>query len=473
MHIDVDTCGRHILIRECKRGFSYKMMRKRESVRDSGETGATKGAGMGRPILAGALVLLAGIALTLVLGPLGGAPVAQEEIVQEEVGDEVTFYRDIVPILQEHCQECHRPNFIGPLPLITYDDVSNVAPLIQEALELRTMPPWGAAVGYGEFKNERVMTRREINTIYRWVEAGTPEGDVSDQPPPRQFPEGWQLGIPDLELDPGGDFKVRAKGRDFFRSFVLPFSPEEDVYITAIEVIPGAKEVVHHLGIYLDEKGISPELDRKSPGLGFAGDMGFRYDMILDLWAPGGTPRTLGPGLGWHMPAGSYLVMDIHYAPDGETRFDRTRVGIHFAKGPVNKRVYLGVAGNSSFTIPAGARRYWVTAQKHIRQNIHLLAGWPHMHLLGQEMRAWATLPNGSTQPLVWVPNYDFFWQEVYEYKEPLALPKGTVINMVAYYDNSTENPLNPYEKPRDISFGQRANDEMAYYYYYYTVDNE
>jgi hypothetical protein len=254
---------------------------------------------------------------------------------------------------------------------------------------------------------------------------------------------------------------------------VLPFSPDEDVWITGIEIIPGAKEVVHHLGIYLDTEGISLKLDKMTKEIGFPGDMGASYESIIDLWAPGGIPQQLEPGVGWLMPAGSHLVMDIHYAPDGEVRYDRTRVGIHFAKGKVRQNIYLGVAGKSYFTIPAGEKRYKLTGEQKIRNDIHIISGWPHMHYLGKEMKVWATLPNGNTIPLIWVPNYDFHWQQVYTLAEPLAIPKDSWIRLEAYYDNSTDNPLNPYDKPRDIRFGQRADDEMCYFYYYYTLDDE
>ncbi len=441
-----------------------------EDNRDSETTetiNASDGAGSLRSILLGVGILLVGILFTLLLKPLGGSPVAQDDVPQD-----VTYYRDIAPIIQDNCQACHRPNSIGPFSLMTYEEVADFAPLIGEVTRLRIMPPWGAAEGYGEFKNKRVLTQKQIDTIARWVVAEAPAGNPLDQPPPINFPEEWQLGTPDLELDPGGDFKVRARGSDFFRSFVLPFNPEEDVWISAIEVIPGAKEVVHHLGIYLDTEGISPKLDRQSAGLGFAGDMGFNFK-IIDLWAPGGSPRFLEEGLGWLMPAGSYLIMDIHYSPDGETHLDRTRIGVYFAKGPVNKRVRIAEAGNSTFEIPAGATHHEVTARQQIRRDITIIAGWPHMHNLGKEMKAWATLPNGEIEPLVWVPNYDFHWQQVYDFKEPLALPEGSSINLIAYFDNSTNNPENPYEKPRTIRFGQRAKDEMCYFYYYYTIDEE
>jgi hypothetical protein len=165
--------------------------------------------------------------------------------------------------------------------------------------------------------------------------------------------------------------------------------------------------------------------------------------------------------------------MDIHYAPVGDVYFDRTSVALHFAKWPVDKQVRLGVAGNTVFEIPAGAKNHLVTAKQIIRNDIHVLSGWPHMHYLGKEMKVWATLPDGETIPIMWVPDYDFHWQQVYQLKEPLALPEGSNINLTAFYDNSEDNPLNPYKNPRPIRFGQRAQDEMCYFYYYYTEDDE
>jgi hypothetical protein len=436
--------------------------------KESDARNSTSGADFLRPLLLGIGILACGIILTILLKPLGGPPLAQEAMSQD-----VTYHSDIVPILQKHCQTCHRPNRIGPIPLMSYENVADIAPLIAEVTKLRTMPPWGAVENYGEFKNKRVMTQAEIDTIARWVEQGTPAGNPSDEPPPVDFPDDWLLGDPDVVVDPGGDFKVRGRGRDFFRSFVLPFSPEEDMWISAIEFIPDAKEVVHHVGFYLDIEGISLKLDRESPGLGFSGTMGFDYDRIIDLWTPGGTPHVLEPGLGWLMPAGSHIVMDIHYAPDGTTRTDRSQVGIYFAKERVKKEVYLGVAGNTTFEIPAGAENYSIDAKKTIRSDIHILSCWPHMHYLGKEMKVFARLPDGEIEPIVWVPKYDFHWQQIYELAEPLSLPKGSQINLVAVYDNSTNNPENPYKKPRDIRFGQRANDEMCYFYYYYTKDEE
>ncbi len=204
---------------------------------------------------------------------------------------------------------------------------------------------------------------------------------------------------------------------------MLLFNPKEDVCISATEVLPGAKEIVHHVGIYLDTEGVSPKLDDQTPGLGFPTGTSFVYDKILDLWTPGGTPTFMAQVTG--------------------------------------------------LNIPAGAKNYEVTAKQRIRRDIHIVSVWPHMHKLGQEMKVWETLPDKTTQPIIWVQDYDFNWQQVYVLKEPLALPRGSSISLVAYYDNSEDNPKNPYRNPRTIRFGQRANDEMCYFYYYHTVDAE
>ena len=238
-------------------------------------------------------------------------------------------------------------------------------------------------------------------------------------------------------------------------------------------MIPGAPEVVHHLGIYIDTEGKALKLDKETPGLGFRPGISFSSYNILDVWAPGGTPQYLAPGTAFKIPAGSHIVMDMHYMLDGEVHFDRTQIGFYFPKGPIDKHVRLGVVGNRIFEIPPGESRYEVTAKGKIRDNIHLISAWPHMHFLGKEMKVWATLPSGVTEPIVWVQDYKYTWQEVYVLEEPLALPDGSSIGLSAFYDNTAENPLNPHKKPRIVRFGQRAENEMCYFYYYYTVDEE
>jgi hypothetical protein len=388
----------------------------------------------------------------------------------------VTYCRDVAPVLQTNCQECHRPSGIGPFPLLTYVQAKVWASLIADYTHRRVMPPWKAAPDYGEFEGERRLTDAQIQTIAAWVKAGTPEGDPKDLPPPRQFTDGWQLGTPDLVLDAGAPYPVPANQGDVYRAFVLPFHPKKDTWVTAIEVLPGARSVVHHIDLYLDPQGRSPLLDQTSPGLGFP-TAGFGPDLLgevqIDAWAAGAIARFLPPDTAWKIPANAYLVMEVHYSPTPKAVQDRTRIGLHFAKGPIDKRVRTGRIGNVNFRIPAGAAQDEVTAGATLPLDIHVLSVWPHMHLIGRELKATATLPGGIAKPLIWIPDWDVHWQLSYTYKEPQKLSWGSRMDVIAHYDNSANNPNNPNRPPQPIGFGPRTTDEMCYLYFRYTVDRE
>jgi mono/diheme cytochrome c family protein len=388
----------------------------------------------------------------------------------------VTYSRDVAPILQANCQECHRPGGIGPFSLLTYQDAKARAEVIQHYTRQRIMPPWKAADGYGDFQDSRRLTDEQIQTIARWVESGAPEGDPKELPPPRQFIEGWMLGAPDVGLDAGEPFEVPADGEDIYRDFVLPFSPEQDQWVAAVEVRPGSPAVVHHVVLYIDPEGQSPDLDEADPGPGFTvfgTDAGFSPSIWLDGWAPGATPRFLPPGTAWKIPAGSRVVMQVHYHPHGTALQDLTRIGLHFAKGPVEKRVRTSTVGNVEFEIPPGAARHRVTAGGRLPLDITLLSVWPHMHMLGREMKVTATVPGGIAKPMVWIPDWDFNWQQVFAFKEPLKLPQGSRIDLIAYYDNSIRNPNNPNKPPQTVTFGPQSTDEMCFCFFRYTVDRE
>jgi mono/diheme cytochrome c family protein len=389
--------------------------------------------------------------------------------------EQVTFSKDVAPILQANCQECHHPGGIGPFSMMTYESTRPWAKAIQHATGQRVMPPWKAAPGYGEFRNERRLTDEQIRIISAWVDAGAPEGDPKDLPSARVFTDGWRLGTPDVVLDAGESFRVRATGGDFLREFVLTQSFPEDRWVTALEVLPGSPTVVHHVGIVVDPKAKSVVLDTKAAGPGYPGDngLGFTPYTQIDFWTPGGQPRFLPEGTAWKLPANSRLVMEIHYSPDGQVHDDLTRVGLYFARGPVDKRVRFGVAGINTFTVPPGEKRYRLDITQKIPRDVTLLSVWPHMHWLGQEAKATATLPGGDLEPLVWVPKYDFHWQIVYVYKEPVKLPRNSRIDVEVYYDNSADNPRNPNRPPRKVSAGHRTRDEMCLFFYHYTVDAE
>jgi mono/diheme cytochrome c family protein len=388
----------------------------------------------------------------------------------------VPYSRDVAPILQANCQECHRPGGIGPFSLLSYEDARDRAELIRSYTQRRIMPPWKAAEGYGEFADARRLTDAQIQTIAGWVDAGMPEGDPKDLPPPRSFTEGWTLGTPDVALDAGAPYEVKARGPDVYRDFVLPFHPTEDQWISAVEVRPGNGEVVHHVVLYIDPEGQSPALDRAQPGPGFTvfgADAGFHPAVWMAGWGPGTTLRPLPAGTAWKIPAGSYLVMQVHYHSHGHAAKDLTRIGLHFAKGPIDKRVRTSYVGNSEFEIPAGDSRYEVTAGASVPRDISVLAVWPHMHQVGHDMKVGATLPDGTQAPLIWVPEWDFLWQLTYSLKNPLKLPAGSQLDLVAHYDNSTGNPNNPNRPPKTVRFGPQTTDEMCFCFFLYTVDEE
>jgi peroxiredoxin len=389
---------------------------------------------------------------------------------------QVTFSRDVAPILEEKCQSCHRPGEIGPFSLLTYQDASAWAGLIKDYTQRRAMPPWKPVNGFGEFQNPLRLTDAQIRTIAEWTDEGTPQGDPKDMPAPRSFTEGWMLGKPDMVLDAGEPYQVAADGKDVYRNFVLPYVPDHDLWVKAVEVRPDQRAVVHHVILYGDPQGKSVALDAADPGPGYTssgGGPGFWPAEFLGGWAPGNIPGVAPPGIALKIPAHAHLVLQVHYHKNGQARWDRTRVGLHFAREPIEKQARVLPVLNTGLAIPPGAERCEVTAIAHVPMDVTARAIIPHMHLLGREIKVTATLPNGLVKPLVWIRNWDFNWQETYAFKEPVKLPRGTQITVVAYYDNSTKNPNNPNNPPKLVRWGEETTDEMCVAFLGVTVDGE
>jgi hypothetical protein len=385
----------------------------------------------------------------------------------------VTFYRDVLPILQNRCQSCHRPNGAAPFPLMTYEEASAFAPLIKPYVQTRRMPPWKAEP-VAEYLNERRLSEAEIATIVRWVEEGCPEGDQKDAPPPKQFASGWMLGEPDLVLEPDREFRLEATGRDVYRHFVFPTNFPEDKFVTAIEVIPGNPRVVHHVIAFIDTSGRAKQLDGRDgqPGYEAFGGPGFIPAGGLGGWAPGNIPVPLPDGIAYRLPKGATIVIQVHYHKSGKPETDRTKVGIYFAKQPPRQIVHVLPVLNFLFAIPPGAERHEVRAEATFTRDVKVLAVMPHMHLLGREMKVTAILPDGTEKPLVWVRDWDFNWQETYFFKEPLRLPAGTKVQVVAYYDNSEKNPRNPNKPPKWVRWGEQTTDEMCIAFVWFVHDD-
>jgi peroxiredoxin len=388
----------------------------------------------------------------------------------------VTYARDVAPILQASCQGCHRPGEVGPFSLLTYEDARSWAGLIKDYTHRRAMPPWKPADGFGEFRDVRRLTDAQIEMIGRWVDEGTPKGDPRDMPAPRKFVEGWMLGTPDLVLDAGEPYELAADGPDVYRNFVLSHVPDKDQWVKAVEVRPDQRAVVHHVIAYIDPQGKSLALDKEEPGPGYTssgGGAGFFPADFLGGWAPGNTPRFLPPGLGVKVPAGARLVLQVHYHKNGKLLKDRTKIGIHFATDPIRQQVRALPVLNFGLAVPPGDPRHEVKASMPISRDVTLYSVIPHMHLLGREMKLTATLPGGALKPLVWVKDWDFNWQETYVFKEPIQLPKGSRVDLVAYYDNSSGNPNNPNNPPKQVTWGEETTDEMCIAIFGFTVDGE
>jgi peroxiredoxin len=402
----------------------------------------------------------------------------------------VTYYRDVLPILQNHCQTCHRPGEVGPFSLMTYKQAVNWASDIQEYTRSRKMPPWKPVEG-AAFHNERKLTHKEVATLAAWVDGDTPAGNPKDAPAPRKFPEGWQLGKPDLVLTVPEDFQVGPSGNDIFRCFALPTNLSEDKYIAAVEVRPSNPRVVHHALLFIDPDGQARKLEKKEqvrpkketeldrgPGYSSRMGIGFRPRSGMGGWAPGNMPRYLPDGTGYLLPKNSDVVLQIHYHRDGRVEKDRTALGLYFARKPVRTPYRsLTLAGLSKdgwglyFSIPARNPDYILEGNAWVEQDCTVYSVMPHMHLLGKKIKVTLTPPEGKMQTLVAIRDWDYNWQETYVFKIPLKVKAGTRFTVSAHYDNSAKNPNNPNNPPRDVGYGQQTTDEMCFVFLGVTPD--
>ena len=386
-------------------------------------------------------------------------------------GASPTFNRDIAPIVWMHCSQCHRPGEIGPFSLLTYADVKRRATQIGIVTARRIMPPWKPEPGKGEFEGERRLTDGEIDLVQRWIAAGTPEGNPADLPSSIRNPqsafrvEQWQLGTPDLVVAMPAPYTVRASGGDVFRTFVLPIPTSEPRFVKAMEFRPGNPRVVHHANIGIDRTRSSRQLDAKDPEPGYVGGMvpDARYpEGQLLGWTPGQVPHTAPPGMSWRLEPGSDLVLQLHLQPTGKPEALQVSVAFYFTDDPPS-RAPLGLRlGSETIDIPAGDSDYVVRDEYVLPVDVTVLALQPHAHNLARRMEAQATLPDGSTRWLIAIDDWDFRWQDVYRYRTPVALPKGSTIRMRYTYDNSSANPRNPTHPPARVVWGQNTTDEMG-----------
>lgn len=376
---------------------------------------------------------------------------------------DVTYSRDIAPIVSAHCVQCHRPDQAAPFPLLTYKDVSRHALQIVEVTRSRFMPPWKPAPGFGHFRNEQRLTTQEIALLDEWATDGKAEGDPVDLPAPRTFPPGWRLGTPDLILDMTDEFRVPADGPDIHQYYVLPSRLRDNRLVNAIEFQPGTPSVTHHAAFFLDTNGQARRRDAADPESGYRGfgGPGFPHNGTLRSWLPGMSPRVLPRGTGRLIRRGSDIIVEVHYHSSGKVEQDHFKLGLHFAPRAAKQLVVELQVLNKRLRIPAGDRNHRHRAEYVLPVKTTLLDVVPHMHLLGKEMKVTAILPDGRIEKLIWIKEWDFNWQSQYTYVDPVVLPKGSRIVVDAWYDNSAENPLNPHSPPIDVYWGPESNDEM------------
>ena len=403
------------------------------------------------------------------------APAKAAKPVTVALTKDAVTYDKIAPILYSNCSSCHRAGEVAPFALMGYADAKKRAKQIAMVTQQRFMPPWKADEGREKFADAHRLTDEEIALLGKWAAAGAPEGDKAKAPKPPVFASGWQNGTPDVVLQPDAPYQLAAEGDDVYRCFVIPTNYDTDRYIAAMEVRPGTNTVVHHVIAYLDASGGARKLDERDPGPGYTsfGGIGVVPGGMIGGWAPGNVPHLAATGNGVLLPKGTDIVLQVHYHKSGKPENDLTKIGLFFAKGPVDKRIRSMMVVNPLINIPAGNNEYIATASKTITRDVTALGVTPHMHLLGKDMQVTATLPDGTVKKLVHVDDWDFNWQTSYAFKEPIKLPAGTRIDLSARYDNSTNNPTNPTSPPRAVTWGEQTTDEMCIAFVAYTVDKE
>ena len=367
----------------------------------------------------------------------------------------ITYADQIAAIVQRHCVECHREGQIGPFSLTEYEDVAAWSEMIDEVVQEGRMPPWHADPGVGSFKNDRQMSDEEKSLIHRWVQAGGPLGDLGHVPPPREFINEWQLSRkPDLVVPMSDEpFQVPATGTVNYQYFVTDPGFTEDKFVSACEVVPGNRRVVHHVLVFA-----------LPPGKKI---LGVDDDGFLFAYVPGLVAQQVPAGMAKRIPKGSKLLFQVHYTPIGTPQEDLSSLGLIFADpDSITHEVYTASATNRRFTIPPGAADHEVeSTSRPIPVDCVLLCMSPHMHVRGTRFFYEAILPDGTKKPLLSTPRYDFNWQTSYELTESIDLPKGTVIHCVAGFDNSAENPSNP-DPTASVRWGDQTWQEMMIGYF-------
>ncbi len=380
----------------------------------------------------------------------------------------VTFNKQIAPIIYNNCSSCHRPGEAAPFSLLSYPDVAKRARLIATVTESRQMPPWKADVGSYAFKDERRLKDGEIALIQDWVKQGTPEGRAADAPTPPKFASGWMLGEPDLIVEMPAAYHVPADGPDIYRNIALPLGLTEDKWITAIDMKPSARSVVHHVLYFADASGTAHQLPPQGAEPGFSGMRpGGGEAEPLGGWAVGAQPHMWPDGLALPVKKGSDFIVQYHFHPTGKPETEKSVIGFYFAKkAPSRTLVSVQLPPTyslfSGLDIPAGEKDFVIRDSYTLPVALDAVSIGAHAHYIGKQLKMTATLPDGEVKTLLWIKDWDFSWQDRYFFAQPVALPKGTRLDAEVHWDNTAENPRNSSNPPIEVKWGEQSKDEMG-----------
>jgi len=421
--------------------------------------------------MAGGMLLLA---LTCAASSSRHSPVtryaaAKPAGVLDAAAGEVTFNRDIAPILYRSCAGCHRPGESGPFSLLSYEDAKSHARQIAAVTRSRFMPPWLPDPGEPKFADDLRLPEEQIALIQAWLEQGAPEGRPVDLPARPKYVEGWQLGKPDVIVKAAKPFALAAGGADNYWNFVFRAPVDGTRWLKAIEIRPGDKRLVHHANVLVDREQ-NARHQEKEPGSGFAGmeltieSEVFDPDSHFLFWKPGSAPYVEPEGMALRLDKDTDLVLNTHLQPSGKPESLQPSLGLYFTpKSATMHPILLQLENDAMLDIPPGEKKFLVSDEFKLPVDVEVLAIYPHAHYLGKDLQAAARLPHGTSKNLIHISNWDLNWQAVFRYAEPVVLPKGTTISMKFIYDNSSDNIRNPNMPPKRVVAGNRASDEMAH----------
>lgn len=373
---------------------------------------------------------------------------------------EVTFSKDVAPIVFEQCVYCHRPGEVAPFSLLTYKDARPWARSMKQRVLNGQMPPWKADPHYGEFQNSKILSKHDTDTIVAWVDGGAKEGNPADMPVAPQFAEGWQIGTPDLVLTMKEPVKIPATGPIPWTNADTDYVFPEDVWVQAIEVRPGNRAVVHHAVAGAVRTALEgAQLTETS-------------SENLHLYSPGLEAITWRDGYGKLIRKGTRIVFNMHYNAIGKETTDQTKVGLRFATKPVHTQVNTTIVQNNTILIPPMTQAHEAIGAFQFPTEARIHALRPHMHLRAKTGTASLVMPDGMRRVLLHIPHWDDAWQNYYVLSQPARVPKGAILEYMATYDNSPANPLNPDPKS-PVAWGQQVWEEMHSTYMTWTAINE